>query len=170
MRLCALTFAFCAQSIVIQNLFLEKVCFVNFGLNASVCSSVNQNVESPVNDRIQKYVSTLNIYASLIESIPSIFCVLFLGPWSNRNGRKLIIILPFLGTLLSTLLYIANYLTPSWSAEYVLLGSVPWGVFGGGATLFMALIRFVDGNYKDLPAQLKLYVSLRQLHIRHNNA
>jgi hypothetical protein len=39
-------------------------------------------------DRVQSYVSTLNIYGSLIDNIPSIFLMLFLLPWSDKHGRK----------------------------------------------------------------------------------
>lgn len=129
---------------MIQNLYLSKVCLVNFQLNASDCSRHNhtsEDVDEHSSD-IQKYVSDLNIYSSLIENIPSIIFVLFLGPWSERNGRKLPMITPLIGHVCSVSLYLANYYFESWPAEYILLASVPCGLLGGSATMLMALNRY----------------------------
>ncbi len=76
--------------IVTPNLFLQKVCAVNFQMNATLCdprSKMNRN-NTQLSDRVQGYVSTLNIYTSLIDNIPPIFLMLFLLPWSDKHGRK----------------------------------------------------------------------------------
>ena len=76
------------QIIVNQNLFLDKVCRVNFNLSASVCDVKQQNQSNHsrndqiLMDKVQSYVSVLNIYASLINNVLPIFVVLFLG--NNR--------------------------------------------------------------------------------------
>lgn len=78
------------QVIVTPNLYLQKVCAVNFKINASLCdprSRISRN-NTELADRVQSYVSTLNIYGSLIDNIPSIFLMLFLLPWSDNHGRK----------------------------------------------------------------------------------
>lgn len=132
------------QAIVIQNLYLNKTCVVNFQLNLTDCSTHNHTGESDSDHatEIQKYVSNLNIYGSLIENVPSIIMVLFLGPWSERNGRKLPMIIPLLGHICSVSMYILNYYFTSWPAEYILFASIPLGLCGGTATLLMALNRF----------------------------
>lgn len=87
------------QGVVIQNLYLKKVCLVNFHLNETECST-HQQQNSTLNmlfdhpTDIQRYVSDLNIYASLLENLPNIMFVLFLGPWSDKNGRKLPMMIP----------------------------------------------------------------------------
>jgi MFS family permease len=129
---------------VIQNLYLNKTCVVNFQLNLTDCSTHNHTGESDSDHatEIQKYVSNLNIYGSLIENVPSIIMVLFLGPWSERNGRKLPMIIPIIGHICSVSMYILNYYFTSWPAEYILFASIPLGLCGGSATLLMALNRF----------------------------
>jgi PCFT/HCP family folate transporter-like MFS transporter 1/3 len=117
---------------------------VNFQLNLTDCSTHNHTVESDSDHatEIQKYVSNLNIYGSLIENVPSIIMVLFLGPWSERNGRKLPMIIPLIGHICSVSMYILNYYFTLWPAEYILFASIPLGFCGGTATLLMALNRF----------------------------
>ena len=112
-------------------------------MNASECASHNQSteIESQHSNDIQKYVSTLNIYASLIENIPSVLLVLFLGPWSEKNGRKIPMTLPVIGHIISVSLYIMNYYFYYWPAEMMLVASIPVGLSGGTPTLLMGLNR-----------------------------
>ena len=93
-------------------MYLDKVCLVNFGLNASICDAKNQvtnNVSSNFQnssdndtlfamlsdtDQVQSYVSTLAIYESLLNTIPAIIFALALGPWSEKHGSKPLMIAP----------------------------------------------------------------------------
>ena len=130
---------------MIQNLYLRKTCLVNFHLNETECSSTSNDnhtqIESDHLDDIQRYVSILNIYGSLIENIPSIILVLYLGPWSERNGRKMPMMCPLVGQMLSIALYLANYFFESWPAEFLLLASIPSGLFGGATIMLMSANR-----------------------------
>jgi len=70
------------QAIVVQNLFLQKTCRVNFHLNASACAPHNHTTTTTLHhddDDIQRYVTNLSMCASLIENIPSVLIVLFPG-------------------------------------------------------------------------------------------
>ena len=128
---------------MIQNLYLQKVCLVNFHLNETDCNPHNKTSVLDIDpaDEVQRYVSDLNIYGSLIENLPNVVFVLFLGPWSDKNGRKVPMMAPLVGHLLSVGLYMANFYFKSWPAEYILLASIPLGLCGGTATLLMALNR-----------------------------
>lgn len=133
------------QTIVTQNLHLYKVCTANFGFSANVCDVRNQTLSpdernnSQLIDQIQSYVSSLNIYGSLIEHIPSIFFVLFLGPFSDKYGRKILMIAPVIGKALFTLINMANYYAASLPAEYLLFADVPVGLLGGMISFIMAV-------------------------------
>jgi len=134
------------QAIVVQNLFLQKTCRVNFHLNASACAPHNHTTTTTLHhddDDIQRYVTNLSMCASLIENIPSVLIVLFLGPWSDRNGRKLSMMFPLIGLVLATLTYVLNYWFESWPAEYLLFASVPIGLSGGSAALFMSINSYI---------------------------
>lgn len=92
-------------------------------------------------DRIQSYVSTLNIYGSLIDNIPTIFIMLFLLPWSDKHGRKPLLIAPLIGHMLCTIIDLINYYIPSLPAEFLLIATVPVGLTGGRGTYFMGMFR-----------------------------
>ena len=92
--------------------------------------------------QIQRYVSNLNIYGSLIEHIPSMFFVLFIGPFSDKHGRKILMIVPLIGKSLSTLINMANYYAVSLPAEYLLFADVSAGLLGGMITFIMGVNKY----------------------------
>ena len=132
------------------------MCLVNFKLNATLCdpkynaTSDNSSSESEddaispsssVTDRVQSYVSTLKIYESFINTIPAIIFALVLGPWSEKNGRKPLMIVPTVGFVLSTFFYMLIQYADSWPAELLLLAGIPASLLGGWSTYSLAINR-----------------------------
>ena len=98
-----------------QNLLIEKVCLVNLGFDPDICSNLTNHKDSEI--AVQKEVASLNMYLSVLTAIPGIIVSLFLGPWSDVNGRKPLIIFPQIGTMLTQFIYILNtlnYLIVKW--------------------------------------------------------
>jgi len=127
-------------------MYLDKVCQVNFNFSSEICADGNYTLEedgSLLVDRVQSYVSTLNIYSSLIKTIPSIFFVLFLGPWSDKNGRKPLMIVPIVGAIISTFVFILNDYFTHWPAEYLLFAETPVSLLGGDSVLNLAFLRYL---------------------------
>lgn len=125
---------------------------MNFQLNVTSCDLRNRSGDThesehdemaQISDRIQSSVSSLLMWASLIETLPAILFVLFLGPWSNQHGRKPLMILPLTGNILSIMIYMLVNYADSLPAEYLLFASLPVGMTGGFNTLMMATHRYV---------------------------
>lgn len=93
-------------------------------------------------DRVQSYVSTLYIYGALIDNIPSFFLMLFLLPWSDKHGRKPLMMCPLVGHIFSTLSDITNYYLAHLPAEYLLFSTIPVGLTGGRGIFIMAMNRY----------------------------
>ena len=131
------------QTVITPNLYLYKVCAVNFGVNETLCDPRGKNSRNhtALADQVQSYVSTLNIYASIIEHVPSIFLMLFVLPWSDVHGRKPLLILPLIGHIVCTLIEMANFYSTTWPAEYLLIGTVPLGVTGAIGIFGLAINR-----------------------------
>ena len=60
-----------------------------------VCSNISSYKDE--NDAVETKASEINMYMSMLSSIPSMLVALFIGPWSDQNGRKPVLILPFIG-------------------------------------------------------------------------
>ena len=125
-------------------MYLDKVCQGNLNHSAEICSDRNFTLDdgSLLVDKVQSQVATLNIWGSLIKTIPSIFFVLFLGPWSDKNGRKPLMVVPLIGATLSTCIFtLIHYLGNDLTAEYLLLAETPVSLLGGQSTINLAFLR-----------------------------
>ena len=67
----------------------------DLGYTVTVCSNISSYQEE--NDAVQTRASEFNMYMAMLSSIPSMLVALFIGPWSDKNGRKPVLILPFIG-------------------------------------------------------------------------
>ena len=60
-----------------SQLWLDRVCLVNMGYNASICNNLSQYEN--ITNQVQQQVTQYSIVGSYIENIPSIFITLYLG-------------------------------------------------------------------------------------------
>lgn len=61
-----------------------------------------------VQNEIERRVSTLELYLHLTTYLPAILPILFLGPFSDKFGRKVGFFLPIIGTTLKQVVYIST--------------------------------------------------------------
>jgi PCFT/HCP family folate transporter-like MFS transporter 1/3 len=92
------------SSTVVTQLLLLRNCQAMFPLNATKCDLLINKVDTPEGQQLeavlQPHVTILQMYKTLIEAcIPAVLS-LFVGPWSDRHGRKPLILWPMFGMLL----------------------------------------------------------------------
>ncbi len=140
-------FLFCVGTglymIVSGQLYIEKVCLVNLDYGHEVCDNLTADENEDAQNEVQKYVSKLKIYSRILEAVPSVTFTLFAGPWSDRHGRKFLLMSSVFGTLISTAVYIINV---RWyyelKAEYLLFEALK-DCTGGFACFFMAAHAYI---------------------------
>ena len=57
---------------------------------------------------VQAVTAKVEIGTQILKTFPMVMFALFLGPWSDKAGRKMLIMLPFLGYFLNCVSFIAN--------------------------------------------------------------
>ena len=96
------------------------MCKVNLVLGDEICDNIQEHKDEQV--EVQKYVSTLKIYNSILQAIPSVLFALFAGSWSDVHGRKALIVSSTMGYTISNLVFMINaYFFYELKAEYLLL-------------------------------------------------
>ena len=105
--------------VVSSDLYIAKVCNVNYGFNSSICDNIQGYKDEQT--QVQKHVATLNIYDTVLNSVPSMMFTLFAGPWSDHHGRKPLLILTVFGQCLHHLVFLINsYFFKELKAEFLL--------------------------------------------------
>ena len=96
------------------------MCKVNLELGDEICDNIQEHKDEQV--EVQKYVSTLKIYNSILQAMPSVLFALFAGSWSDVHGRKALIVSSTMGYTISNLVFMINaYFFYELKAEYLLL-------------------------------------------------
>jgi MFS family permease len=121
-------------SVIRPNLIIDKACRIKLNLTeeiggnlTDISDSDNANVVE-VQKVVAEYESTLNLVATL----PRVTFTLLAGPWSDRHGRKLLILVPIFGQAITALTYILN-------VKY--FNQLPF------EALYMELINELSGNF-----------------------
>ena len=74
---------------------IDLVCRVNLNQSLHTCAHLNETAD--VRLEVQRTSSMLSMAQSVLASVPGIFLCLLIGPWSDDNGRKPLMILPLVG-------------------------------------------------------------------------
>ena len=84
---------------MMTNYVMLKTCENHFHFNQSVCKSINNTDSSNVEALVQPYASAILTGMTSFSTFIPALTSLFLGPWSDINGRKLLLVVPALGKL-----------------------------------------------------------------------
>ena len=104
---------------------VDQVCRVNFALGEDICNNIQNHTNEQI--KVQKYVSALQSYNGVLQALPAVVYSLFAGPWSDKYGRKMLLICSSFGYVLNNLVYIINvYFFYELKAEFLLF-EVIWG-------------------------------------------
>ena len=89
-----------------QELYLMKACKVNLNFTESLCENINNHTDIQI--ATQKYVSEIQAYNGILQSLPAVLFTLYAGPLSDKYGRKPLILVSFAGYFLLNLVFLIN--------------------------------------------------------------
>lgn len=94
-----LFFSWNLTSTVFQNQIIYQTCTSLYDFNGTFCEEITNDIISDdlSVDEIEKYASKIFMVRAVLENIIPAIISFFIGPWSDRYGRKPILISAFLG-------------------------------------------------------------------------
>ncbi|KAH8277558.1 hypothetical protein KR018_000692 [Drosophila ironensis] len=171
---------------VYQNQILYQTCVTIMKFNATQCepllgidrgSKVAKNIEV----QVQEYSANIMMTTSLLESIIPAFVSLFLGPWSDKFGRRPVLLTTFTGKLFARLREVSSnlfripsgYLTGALilivitrktmfiniSPWWFLLSSVPSVLSGGTCALITGIYCYISDVAKERKRALRMVLN-----------
>ncbi|GAB1867267.1 Proton-coupled folate transporter [Camponotus japonicus] len=141
-----LVLAMSMSSTILTDLIVYRTCIVTLGINKTECLILHNNSSSEealrIDTKVQPQASLILMSKSLIESIFPSLLSLFLGPWSDKYGRKPVILSGYIGISLCYLLLsiMANWEVVPW---YFLIAYIPMGSLGGISILMLASFCYI---------------------------
>lgn len=123
---------------LVQQLAFNKICYDKY--NSETCKNLTKSQEDFVHEKTSKWI----LYQSVALMVPSIAASLILGSWSDKVGRKTVLILPSVGSVLLYINYMLNVGYFSLDVNYILIGVCISGFFGGFATTLLAVFSYIS--------------------------
>lgn len=137
------------SSLTTQNLNLQKACLVNLKLDNETCyalESKNKTLYSNAEVQVQKLVSDMLIWQTVIQSSFPCILVIFIGSWSDRNGkRKPCILVPIIGEIIRNagLLLCVFYFNELSMEVAGLVEAIPSSLAGGLTVIYLATFSYI---------------------------
>ncbi|XP_035697899.1 solute carrier family 46 member 3-like [Branchiostoma floridae] len=129
------------QTPVLQQVVWVKSCLSMF--NQTFCDGLEKSDNVELQDAVQSQASIWILANVIALTIPSIIVTVFVGPWSDRVGRKVAMILPALGGCLMSV----NIVFQSWWIDLpwylLLIGPFISGFCGGFATVLLSVFSYL---------------------------
>ncbi|CAG9785257.1 unnamed protein product [Diatraea saccharalis] len=132
------------------NLNLDKACRVNLQFGNEVCDALvakNSSNFSSYEKQVQQLIASIDIWKSIIHTGLPCLMIMFLGAWSDRTGkRKIIILLPVIGELLTSISNLINvYFFYEIPVEVtVFLETFFPAITGGWVTMFLGVFSYIS--------------------------
>ncbi|XP_039957301.1 proton-coupled folate transporter-like [Bactrocera tryoni] len=161
-----LLFAYNLSETIVKNQIIYQTCTSIFYYNETDCGQLGTKNASEhvkqIETMIQPYVARIFMTSSLIESFVPAFCGVFIGAWSDRFGRKPLLITAYSGYALyyAIAAIIAQLSTSSLvSPWYYLLAVLPLSLIGGSVTYSVATFCYISdvSSAQERPYRMATY-------------
>lgn len=158
-----LFFGFNLTGTILQNQLLKNVCLYYYGYSETICNNLNtDNKTKEVEEEIQPEVARIVMSISLIHSIVPAFLSLFLGPYSDKYGRKSVLNLTFVGFTLtlaaiSAISYTSDYVVTLNPWSYA-LAYIPMMLSGGWPSMIAVVLCYITDITEEANRSVRLGV------------
>ncbi|XP_045463912.1 proton-coupled folate transporter-like isoform X2 [Harmonia axyridis] len=148
--------------ITTTNLYLEKTCRVHLALNETVCDALSARDTAGYEweeAEVQKYVAEMSTISTFIQGFFPLCLILFLGSWSDRQGRRRPLILaPIIGEIIAVILLIFNtiYFEELPVIATAISVSLPPALMGGWPCLFLGVYSYISSIADDANKTAKI--------------
>lgn len=141
----------------VKALFYRKVCLSHF--NATICDNLHSNSNHVEEDIVQQETSHWFLWENYCYEIPAIIMAFLYGSLSDHFSRRLAIMLPFVGQIITLGNIMLNSIFLNWHVRYMLVGIVFAGFSGGWVTVFLASFSYLGAVTTDEERTKRVLIS-----------
>ncbi|XP_045102826.1 solute carrier family 46 member 3-like [Portunus trituberculatus] len=131
---------------LLTNLTVDKLCSVHFNYDAETCSNLDAGNHTAQQDQVQRLASDYIMYNKWVEYVPALLTNLLLGSLGDARGRRLPVLLTFIGHLMMAACYLANTYWWRLPVSLICLSALPMGLFGGHVGISNAVNAYLSSS------------------------
>ncbi|XP_059055159.1 proton-coupled folate transporter isoform X2 [Achroia grisella] len=133
--------AYMITSVIEQTFYVYQACTVNHGYSSEICYNIS-NYED-VNEKVQITVSTFHQWNGIASHVVPLILAFFLGSYSDKRGRKFILLAGLVGKLYFSASITLNALK-AWPVEYVIYtAAFPSALTGADLAIFAGCFAYI---------------------------
>ncbi|KAL4717813.1 hypothetical protein ACJJTC_000962 [Scirpophaga incertulas] len=133
--------AFMITSVIEQTFYVFRACTVDHKYSEEICYNINQHEH--INNEVQVTVSVFHQWNGIAGHIVPLMLAFFLGSYSDKRGRKFILLSGLVGKLYFSAMITLNSLK-AWPLNYVIYtATFPSALTGADLTIFAACFAYI---------------------------
>ena len=141
----------------INGLIYRKVCMMNY--DTFTCDNLHNHSFHEQEDHVQKVTSHWQLVQNYVFEIPAILMAFTYGSLSDHVSRKLTIVLPAIGQIISNIMLVLTVFFMDAHVIYTVLSGLPNAFTGGWITLFMASFSYLSESTSPENRTKRIYIA-----------
>ncbi|XP_062378961.1 proton-coupled folate transporter [Sardina pilchardus] len=123
-----------------QQLIINKICSELFQ-DQSICANLGQHHDE--DKEVQRHSSTVVLLYLVVLSVVSVPPALLLGSWSDRVGRRSVMVLPSALSMAAGAVLVCMHELPQMGVMWVLAAAAIVGLTGGHVSIFLSCFSYL---------------------------
>ncbi|CAH1110900.1 unnamed protein product [Psylliodes chrysocephalus] len=132
---------------IFTNQVIYRTCYILLGYNKTDCSRLGKEANNDtkyLEKMVEPTADVILMYKSIADSLFPIFICMIAGPWSDKNGRKPVLLMTLIGIGLGGFIMIIFSYFENLNPWYFLIASIPSMLTGGGTTYFAITLSYLS--------------------------
>lgn len=145
----ALICLFCFAGNVLTDFIVYRTCYVTLGYNKTECALLNSKDTNDTSikdleEKVQVVATLFTMSSTVIGAVIPATLGMFLGPWSDKHGRKPLIALPLIGYMLHLCIIVILTFIPNASPIFIVLSALPMSFSGGFSAMLTGIFCYIS--------------------------
>ncbi|CAH0716106.1 unnamed protein product, partial [Brenthis ino] len=133
--------AYMITNVIEQTFYMFQACTVNHGYSADICYNISNYDD--INKEVQVTVSTFHQWNGIASHVVPLLLAFFLGAYSDKRGRKVLLLGGLIGKLYFSLVITLNTMM-AWPLEYVIYtAAFPSALTGSDLAIFAGCFAYI---------------------------
>ncbi|XP_013179411.1 PREDICTED: proton-coupled folate transporter [Papilio xuthus] len=134
--------AFMITNVIEQTFYVFKACTVNHGYSEDICYNISNYKD--IKTEVQVTVSTFHQWNGIASHIVPLLLAFFIGSYSDKRGRKSILLAGLLGKLYFSIMITLNTIK-AWPVEYIIYtAAFPSALTGADLSIFAGSFAYIS--------------------------